>query len=926
MTNHNRLARRSRALDAGNSLGQLVVCAGAAVVALVAGAVLWVTGGVATVLVFVVVLGLFVWFVVGMMVVPLRNMAAACTRLGAGERDVVIPVGGTVELGQLARAFNAMVREVGAREELFRGLLESAPDAMVVVNEEGEIERVNAQAEALFGYRREELIGRPVEMLVPERLRQAHVGRRDRFLAEPRARPMHVGMEMLARRRDGVEMPVEVSLSPLATEKGVLVLSAVRDVSERKRAERARERLLRELRDAQRIARLGSWRWDPHTDQVTWSEEMYRIFGRDPQDGPATSEAFLAYVHPEDRERLTAGYAQTFGGGPSFELDYRICGGDRVERVLHSLGSADRDNPGCYLGTVQDVTELRGAELAARAAEERFRGAFDDAPIGMALVSLDGRFEQANAALGVICGRTPNELVGLGLRTLVHPGDVEQGGEALQALIDGETEQLALELRFMHPAGSAVDSSVHGTLLRDAVGRPTHVLCQFEDVTDRKRFEEQLQFMADHDPLTGLLNRRKFEAELDSHVSRVRRYGPAGALLVLDIDHFKHVNDTLGHNAGDELIVSIAGLLRRRLRESDILARLGGDEFAVLLPNADETEAGQVADALLGAVRTSTTLLDGQRKKVTGSIGVTTFDADIQALSGETILIEADLAMYDAKEAGRDRCAFYRSSEHRVSRTKARLTWASRIEHALENDRFSLAAQPILDLHTGKVQQHELLLRMLDENEDLIPPATFLYIAERFALIARLDEWVTIRAIELIEQRPDLQLEVNISGRSLGDQRLLKAIDDRLCASRINPEHVIFEVTETAAVANITEAQAFAKHLRDLGCRFALDDFGAGFGSFYYLKHLPFDYVKIDGEFVQHAVTGHIDQLVIKAVVGIAQGLGKETIAEFVTNEKTKRIVQRLGVDYAQGHYIGTPVLVADLLGSQHPHHATANR
>jgi diguanylate cyclase (GGDEF)-like protein/PAS domain S-box-containing protein len=565
-------------------------------------------------------------------------------------------------------------------------------------------------------------------------------------------------------------------------------------------------------------------------------------------------------------------------------------------------------------GSERGERERSRVELAARDAEERFRRAFHDAPIGMALISPDGRLEKVNLALGVICGRTRDELEGTRLRGLLHPADVDAGSEALRALASGDIEKLAVELRIIPAAGAPLTISVHGTSLRDGGGRPERLLCQFQDVTEHKRYEEQLRFMADHDSLTGLQNRRKFEAELDRHVAYVKRYGPGGALLVLDIDDFKSVNDTLGHSAGDELIVSIAGVMRARLRTSDVLARLGGDEFAALLPMADEAEAAQVAGELAKAVRSNTALLDGERKTVTASIGVAMFNTNVEELSGETVLIGADLAMYDAKQASGDGHAFYATSEHRDTRTKARLTWVNRIEQALEGDRFALLAQPILDLHTGEVAHHELLLRMLDDHDDLIPPASFLNIAERFGLIARLDEWVATRAIGLIEERPDLHLEVNISGTSLGDPRLLQALHERLRSTRIDPSHLICEVTETSAVANITHAQAFALHLRDQGCRFALDHFGAGFGSFYYLKHLPFDYVKIDGEFVQHAVTGHIDQLVIEAVVRIAQGLGKETIAEFVADEKTKRMVTRLGVDYAQGHHIGKPVPIAQLL------------
>jgi diguanylate cyclase (GGDEF)-like protein/PAS domain S-box-containing protein len=277
----------------------------------------------------------------------------------------------------------------------------------------------------------------------------------------------------------------------------------------------------------------------------------------------------------------------------------------------------------------------------------------------MALISADGRVQQANAALGVICARTRNELRGMPLRELLHPADADTGIAAMRALAAGDSEQLALELRIIPAVGPPLEISVHGTLLSHADGRPARLLCQFQDITERKRFETQLQFMADHDPLTGLLNRRKFDAELDRHIAHIKRYGSRGALLVLDVDHFKAVNDTLGHNAGDELIVSIASVLHERLRRSDVLARLGGDEFAVLLPEADRAEAARVAATLVSAVRINAALLGSERKQVTTSIGVAMFDAGSEELTSETALIEADLAMYDAKEAGRDGHAFY---------------------------------------------------------------------------------------------------------------------------------------------------------------------------------------------------------------------------------------------------------------------------
>jgi diguanylate cyclase (GGDEF)-like protein len=385
---------------------------------------------------------------------------------------------------------------------------------------------------------------------------------------------------------------------------------------------------------------------------------------------------------------------------------------------------------------------------------------------------------------------------------------------------------------------------------------------------------------------------------------------------VLDIDHFKTINDSLGHNAGDELIIGVARVLLERLRRTDAVARLGGDEFAVLLPMSDEPEATALAQSLLDDVRERTAQLDGERRRaVTISLGVAMFDGS--AVTPEDMIVNADLAMYDAKEAGRDRMAMYATAEHRHSRAKARLTWVERMDRALKEDGYLLEAQPIRDLASGEISHYELLIRMRGIDGDVIPPAAFLYVAERFGMIGGIDAWVAGQAIELIaaqrEAGTDVRLEVNLSARSLGDPGLLASIEERLDRTGIDPHRLIFEITETAAVASFTQARAFADRLRELGCGFALDDFGAGFGSFYYLKHLPFDYLKIDGEFVANCVRNQTDRLVIAAVVDIARGMGKKTIAEFVTDEPTQRVIESLGVDHAQGDYVGTPGPLAAL-------------
>ncbi len=441
-----------------------------------------------------------------------------------------------------------------------------------------------------------------------------------------------------------------------------------------------------------------------------------------------------------------------------------------------------------------------------------------------------------------------------------------------------------------------------------------------EEALARSRYEAELKHMADHDPLTGLLNRRAYERSLEEHLARGERYGHAGAVIVLDLDSFKEVNDTLGHSAGDELIVRVAGALASRLRESDTLARLGGDEFAILTPTGERTEAESLADSLLEVVRQEHAPRGpgGRERPITASIGVAPLEG-VEQLSAEEALINADLAMYDAKEAGRDRSITYGGAGRGQAHIEARLEWAERIRAALDEDRLVLHAQPVVETATGLTTQHELLVRMIDAHGDLIPPGSFLPIAERFGLIREIDRWVVTRAIRMLgEQREQGHrpiVEINLSAHSLGDAQLALHIGRELRAAGVAATQLIFEVTETTAIGNIAAARTFAERLGQLGCRFALDDFGAGFGSFYYLKHLPFDFIKIDGEFVRNCTFDPTDRLVIGAVVDLARGMGKRTIAEFVGNEATFTILRELGVDYAQGFHLGPPAPLESWLG-----------
>jgi diguanylate cyclase (GGDEF)-like protein/PAS domain S-box-containing protein len=696
---------------------------------------------------------------------------------------LAIEAAAAIERADLTAQLHTQAHEDELR---LRQLLEGAPDAMIIADIDGIIQTVNDQTLRLLGYTRKELTGTSIDQLVPGARRAEQVQNRAGFAAQPSARAMGIERDLTARRKDGSEVSVSITLSPVQTDGGLLVMAAVRD-----------------------------------------------------------------------------------------------------------------------------ITERRAEQTRLQAAEEQFRRAFDDAPIGMSIVGLDDSYIQVNDAFCAIVGHSRDALIGLAWQAITHPDDVVNDEDSVGELLAETLRTFTREKRYLHATGHPVWASHSVTLIRDGRGQPMHFITQTQDITERRRYEQQLTHMADHDPLTGLLNRRSFERELSSHVARVKRSGATGAVLMIDLDNFKYYNDSQGHSAGDDLIIRIGQALQSRLRETDTLARLGGDEFAVLLPEEDSANAAIVAEALIELVRNEAPApIHGEQRRVTGSVGIACF-SDGDRLTGEEMMVNADLAMYDAKESGRNSYSRYSTDQYERPKMESQMKWASEITQALAEDRFELLAQPIESLHDDGPAQYELLLRMRDLRGDHIPPGTFLYIAERLGMIHEIDRWVVAHAIDMLaDQRAqgrDLRFEVNLSGHTIGDPQILELIKRRLKDTGVPPDRLIFEITETAAVSNIARAAAFANHLTELGCRFALDDFGAGFGSFYYLKHLPFDYLKIDGEFVRHCTTNETDRILIAAVVQIAKGMGKRTIAEFVVDQDSVDVLTGLGVDYGQGYFLGRP-------------------
>ena len=562
------------------------------------------------------------------------------------------------------------------------------------------------------------------------------------------------------------------------------------------------------------------------------------------------------------------------------------------------------------------TAELEQANAAMSVGEELLRATVESTADGILVVDSQGRVAFGNRRFAAMWRipddllerRDDDELIGFVLEQLDDP---QAFLSKVKELYQSDREDLDTLMfkdgrmfeRFSRP------------LVRD--GAVDGRVWSFRDVSERKRFEAQLVHMANHDPLTGLFNRRRFDEELDRQLLEAQRYGTSGALLFLDLDQFKDVNDSRGHRAGDDLLARLALLLQERLRNTDVVGRLGGDEFAILLSHATAEQAVTVARDLLDAIRNHTFEIGESALGITVSLGIALFPE--HGATAAELLSRADMAMYRAKDEGRNRAVMFAPEGGWQARIESRMDWHQRIREALDKDLFVLHAQPILDLRTNEVSQYELLLRMVGPDGEMIAPSQFLDIAESSGLIQDIDRWVVSRAILLLAEHKaagyDLRLEVNLSGKAFADPDLLPAIQRDLATYGVDPRNLVLEVTETAAIANMTDAREFVRTLQGMGARFALDDFGVGFSSFSQLKHLPVDYLKIDGSFVQDLAVNAVDQHLVQAIVSVARGLGKMTIAEFVGDDETLRLLTEYGVDYAQGYHIAKPAPLREFTG-----------
>ena len=514
-----------------------------------------------------------------------------------------------------------------------------------------------------------------------------------------------------------------------------------------------------------------------------------------------------------------------------------------------------------------------------------------------------------------LMGITANQAKDLDLSEVLHLVHEDSGEKlsspTLACLENKQVEVLENHAALMRNDGKVIPIEATIAPMRNDEGDIMGAVMVFQDVSQERKLNRQLSYQASHDVLTGLYNRHKFEEQVESALLNVDVEDRHHALCYIDLDQFKIVNDTCGHVAGDELLRQLSEVLKNCIRVGDILARLGGDEFGLLLENCSLKKATQVAEKLRQSVKDFRFIWDDKTFEIGASVGVVGINRGSMDLS--TILASADMACYAAKDMGRNKVHVYEPSDEMLAERHGQMHWAGRINRALEESRMVLFEQPVVSIRDGETAGNhcEVLLRMKGEANEIIGPDVFIPAAERYNLMPTVDRWVISQVFKLLGCTSCADtgkvVAINLSGTSLADEGLLQFVLNEAGSCQVDFTQICFEITETAAISNLSKATQFINALRSKGCRFSLDDFGSGLSSFAYLKNLPVDYIKIDGSFVVDMLNDPVDRVMVEAIVEVGHVMGVKVIAEWVENEATLLLLREMGVDYAQGYHLGRP-------------------
>ncbi len=683
---------------------------------------------------------------------------------------------------------------------------------------------------------------------------------------------------------------------------------------------------LSELRDSeQRFFAIANYTYDlelwiePAGRTIWVNPSVARMTGYD-QDECLTLPGFpLCLIDEVDRSEAERHFQLALRGatGEGYQFRMQRKDGSRFWAAVnwHSIYSRE----GQFLGiraSIRDISDLKASEakaleylVGAEAERARLKALLSAMNLGILFIGIDQRVVYHNPAFNQIwqladstdlIGQSTDALVAHSAGALTQP---EQYRDYIAHVLGRQTDADNYEIVVRD--GRVVTQLSYA--VRDRDQRFIGHLWVYEDVTSERQTAEQLLYLAERDSLTGLYNRHRFQSELERMLSESGRHSATSALLYFDLDEFKTINDHFGHTAGDAMLVRVAGEVSGLTRRNEMLFRLGGDEFALLLPNADMTQAEALAERVVRAIAQIPFRFEGQSLHISSSLGIALYP--LHAADQDQLVACADAAMYQAKQAGKNAWRAYRADLDTTPEMISRLSWNERLARALRENLFELHYQGVYYAKTRKLAHLEALIRLRDETTgEMVSPGLFIPIAEKSNKILQIDRWVAQQVIQLLSERPHAPpIAVNVSGRSFDDPTLPAYIADLLREYGVNPARLLIEITETAAVSDLTDAERFIEALKQTGCGVCLDDFGAGFASFAYLKHIRVDTIKLDGMFIRNLPHDHENQVFVRGMVEVARGLGKTTVAECVEDEATLTLLAKLGVDKAQGYHLDRP-------------------
>ena len=656
-------------------------------------------------------------------------------------------------------------------------------------------------------------------------------------------------------------------------------------------------------------------------DIVTVNPALVEMLGYDSVDDlKRAGRTTVFYVNPIDRERV---FARLEAEGLVKNFEYRLRRKDGREIVVleNSRAIYDEDNVIiAHEGTITDITDRKIAETRVFEEKERAQVTLQSIGDGVITTDADGRVDYINPVAQDLTGWETRSAHGEPIESLMtlineHTRSAVDNPVS-RCLKEGRVITLADNSVLLNKDGSEIPIQDSAAPIRDRIGNIIGAVMVFHDVSNESRLFRKLSYQASHDTLTGLINRREFENCLVRALDSAHDHPEhTHALLYLDLDQFKVVNDTFGHTAGDELLTQIAEVVQSNIRSTDIVARLGGDEFGILLERCTEERAMDVAEAIRSAVEEHRFNWQDASTSARCSIGIVIVSKD--SVDVASVMSFADVACYSAKDMGRNQIHLYQDSD--ASTRHEEMKWVARITSAVEENRLELFYQPIVGIGktNGQSRGHyELLLRMRDKKGELIGPDQFIPAAERYNLMSTLDRWVICEALsQLADRNPEAEeahytLAINLSGTSLSEDRFLEFVIEELERQKLPKGAICFEITETAAISNLSRVIHFMQTLKKLGCKFSLDDFGSGLSSFTYLKNLPVDYLKIDGQFIRNVAEDVVDESMVRAINQVGQAMGIETIAEQVETKEVLSKLSELGIEFAQGYYIARPTSV----------------